>query len=281
MGAVFNSDVDPNISLGLNILDGCMGVNRFLSHSALGKDITNFNVDELLACSFMLADAMRNAGAVGTYYLMAPLYYEFLGHDRRPEYWDSVRVLHLLKRYATKHSKAGMWPMPSVFDPKSSWHKRMLNDLYHVVVARYGTALSYNPTVDGHWLGEDAVDVFSVLGDAISDFYYDASSENIIQAPDNPRNFDRWMKNTVLYTEQFNVISFLYLTAFFPHSVIELIGFSGKTGRRDSSWVFKDCSVDPQAVYDNKLALLKYGPCAVRIWIEQFAFKRKVGDMDG
>lgn len=262
-----NSDVDPNISLGLNILEGCANVHRNLNHPLFGRDITDGNVDELLSCSFMLADAMRNAGATGTYYLMAPLYYEFLGHERRPEYWDSIRVLHLLKKYATNHSKAGMWPMPPVFKPQYSKHKHMMSSLYPVVLAIYGNALSYNPPVDGHWLGEDSIDVFCILGEAISDFYYEASSENTIQAPENPRNFARWIRNMALYVKQPNVLAFLYLTIFFPHSVADAIGFAGKKGRSDPSWIFKMCSVEPQSVYDNKLSLLKYGPSAVRRWL--------------
>lgn len=276
---MYNSDIDPNVSLGLNILEGCRNVNTALNHPAFGMDVTDDNVDDLLSCAFILADTMRNVGATNTYYLMAPLYYEFLGHERRPEYWDSIRVLHLLKRYATNHSKDGMWPMPPVFKPGYIKHKQMMEDLYPVVSALYGTALSYNPSVDGYWLGRDSIDVFGTLSEAISDFYYDASSENIIQVPVNPMNFKRWVRNMLSYNNPPYSVAFMYLTMFFPSSVADAIGFSGKQGRRDPSWIFNNCFVDPQVVHSNKLTLLKYGPAAVRWWMTVLADKGGCADV--
>ena len=71
---MYNSDIDPTVSLGLNILEGCRNVNTAINHPAFGMDVTDDNVDDLLSCAFILADTMRNVGATNTYYLMAPLY---------------------------------------------------------------------------------------------------------------------------------------------------------------------------------------------------------------
>ena len=72
-----NSHVDPNISLGLNILDGVRASHADLGHKPFGVDGGSRTVQDMLRCSFMMAGALRDHGITGIYYQFPMLYYAY------------------------------------------------------------------------------------------------------------------------------------------------------------------------------------------------------------
>lgn len=263
-----NADIDPNISLGLNILESCAQLDAALDHPILSKDVTDRDVDELLACSFLMADAMRNAGVRGTYHIVAPLHYELL-QDKRPAYWDSVRVLHLLKRYAKAHAKNGAWPFPKALSVDSKAHLKLV-DIYPKVIEKYGPALSYAPNIDSYWLGDHSIDVFDALYDVLHDVYYDASSDaDVMGAPRYASEYKRWIKNTALGRNRPDLIAFLYLAMFFTPYMTFVIDQGIRSGRGDPSWLLKACFVDHDSLHVNRKTLLIYGPYSIKTVIQR------------
>ena len=85
-----NSHADPNISLGLNFLEGIRVANVGLNHKPFGLDIGHRNVHDLFRCAFRTVAALRDKGITGIYYQLPMMYYAYLMEkEMLPSYWDS------------------------------------------------------------------------------------------------------------------------------------------------------------------------------------------------
>lgn len=259
-----NSHVDPNISLGLNILDGIRAAHADLNHKPFGVDGGSRTVQDMLRCSFMLAGALRDHGITGIYYQLPMLYYAYQQETNTlPTYWDGIRVLHLLPKYANRYTHQGEWPIPTVIRKDKSRQK--LVDAYGGLVSHeFGKSLSFVPDIDAYWLG-DSVDVFGILGEQVHDLMVGAQhGEEQFDFPKNPQHFDRWLAASACI----NPIKagLLYLINFFPQ-VVSKLAFKEATSSVDQ--LTKLLGDDQGMVSENPFALLKFGAVALRLWLHE------------
>lgn len=259
-----NSHADPNVSLGLNILEGVRTSQVELNQKPFGLDIHKSNVRDLLAGAFMTADSLRNVGAVGVYYHMSMLYYANQADlGKLPKYWDSTRMLHLLPKFATKYSKAGEYPLLKVFR-EDKLRGKLVAKYGSVVTEKFGKPLSFVPDIDSYWLG-DGIDVFGELKEQIKDLMSLADiGEYVLPFPANPDRFDTWLRNTLTVEGDPVMAAMCYLVMFFPHRVSSLAFGKGSTNSARLMWLLGD---EQDMASQNLLALLKYGPPAIREWI--------------
>lgn len=259
-----NSHVDPNISLGLNILDGVRASHADLGHKPFGVDGGSRTVQDMLRCSFMMAGALRDHGITGIYYQFPMLYYAYQQEKGTlPTYWDGIRVLHLLPKYANQYTNHGEWPIPKVFI-KDRPRKKLVDAYSEPIKRGFGKPLSFVPSIDSYWLG-DSLRVFEVLGKQIHDLMVGAESgEEQFDFPKSSLHFDRWLAST-LSTNPIKA-GLLYLINFFPQVVSE-ISFGRSTGSVDR--LTKLLGDEQGMVSENSFALLKFGTLSLRLWIHE------------
>lgn len=264
---MFNSHLDSNVSLGLNILEGCAVVNRIEGNSAFGKDITEENVGDMMSCAFQMAEALKNIGVRGCYYQIAPMYHWSLtGAKRGPSFWDSIRMLHLLPRYVGANTKKGEWPLPMAFRLDTN-RKVMLDGYYAEEESSGQRPLSYVPEIDKYWLGDDALDVFAILEEPLKEVLKDANDGGFgFVFPSKAVTLNRWLKEKAESGKDCITAATLYLALFFPWRVTGLIMNQPMTA---VDWLFDALGDNKGVTRQNRLALLTYGPSAVREWIKK------------
>lgn len=263
---MFNSHLDSNVSLGLNILEGCINTNKKgNSHFTFGQDITEDNVADMLSCAFQTAEAMKNTGATGCYYQMAPMYHWSLCSAKRgPAYWDSIRMLHLLTKYVGNHTKKGEWPLPSAFR-QDTQRVAMING-YRQSGEDTTMALSYVPEIDKYWLGANSYDVFEILREPVTEMLKDADTGGIsFIFPDNSAGFKRWMKEKASTPEGYKIAATVFLVVFFPWRSSSLILTKPTTV---IDWLLDSLGDTEKTAKQNRLSLLTYGPACIRCWID-------------
>lgn len=263
---MYNSHLDSNVSLGLNILEGCAFVNRMEMHAPFGKDISEDNVGDMLSCAFQTAEALKNLGVTSCYYEMAPMYrWSLVKTNGGPTYWDSIRMLHLLSQYVGAHTKKGEWPLPIAFRSEPS-RKAMLEG-YKEIADAHQKPLSYTPEIDKYWLGDDAIEVFEILGEPLKELLLDATEGGFgFVFPDKPSGFKKWIAEKTMKTKDYTVASVLYLTMFFPWIVTSLIMQNPMT---NIDWLLDALGDENGVTQQNKLAVLEFGPIAIRCWIDK------------
>ena len=264
---MYNSHEDSNVSLGLNILEGCLNTNlQCHNHRNFGQDVSEENVTDMMSCAFQTAGALKNLGVTGCYYQLAPMYHWSLCSSKSgPAYWDSVRMLHLLPKYVGKHTKAGEWPLPSAF---------RLEGQRSAMIAGYTKfgensipALSYVPDIDDHWLGDNAVDVFGILRDELNEILIDADVGGIsFVFPDRAEEFKKWIKDKSTSTDGYKIVSAVFLTVFFPYRTTSMM-MEKPTPVAD--WLLDELGDTKRTAKQNLLPLLSYGPACIRFWIDK------------
>lgn len=271
---LFNSHLDSNVSLGLNILEGCLLANRRQDRTrkSFGVDISEDNVDNLLSCAFQTAGALRDLGATRCYLEMALMYFWSLEDSSRlPEYWDSVRMLHLLPKYVGTHTKAGEWPIPAAFK-SDKFRASLMEKYWDRFHTNYAQPLSYVPEIDKYWLGDSAVDVFRELDEPLTEVLQDATNGYGFVFP-KYGNLKQWLVNKLRATPRdYVTASVLFLVLFFPYRCTELI--PGMKPMTNVDWLLKDLGDEDLVCHHNKLTLLQLGPTCVRSWIGQIWRKR-------
>lgn len=264
---MFNSHLDSNISLGLNILEGCAEVNRMQIHPPFGKDVNEENVGDMMSCAFQTADALKNIGVTCCYYRMAPMYqwYLLVSSGKVPDYWDSIRMLHLLSKYVGTHTKKGEWPLPIAFRSESS--RKAMMEAYKEIEECNQKPLSYTPEIDKYWLGDNAIEVFEILGEPLKEILLDATEGGFgFVFPDKPTGFKRWIAEKTMKTKDYTVAATLYLTMFFPWIVTSLIMQNPMT---NIDWLLDALGDTNGITQQNKLYVLSFGPIAIRRWIDK------------
>ena len=263
---MFNSHLDSNISLGLNILEGCAEVNRMEMHAPFGQDISEENCGDMMSCAFQTAEALKNLGVTGCYYQMAPMYkWSLRQSSGGPAYWDSVRMLHLLSKYVGAHTKKGEWPLPIAFSSEPSRKAMMAS--YKDIEEHHQKPLSYTPEIDKYWLGDDAIEVFDILEEPLKDLLMDATEGGLgFVFPKRPSSFRHWIAEKTMKTKDYTVASVLYLTMFFPWIVTGLIMSNPMT---NVDWLFDALGDSNGMTQQNRLVVLEFGPIAIRRWIEK------------
>lgn len=264
---MYNSHLDSNVSLGLNILEGCLDTNmKCHNYRNFGQDISEENVSDMMSCAFQTADALKNLGITGCYYQMAPMYHwsRCLGKNG-PSYWDSIRMLHMLPKYVGGHTKKGEWPLPSSFiqvgtrTSMISGYKQSGEDVI--------PALSYVPDIDLHWLGENSLDVFGILQDELNEILIDADVGGLsFKFPDNASGFKKWIKEKSTATDGYKIVSTTFLTVFFPYRTTSII-MQKPTAVAD--WLLDELGDTNRTAKQNLLSLLAYGPSCIRFWIDK------------
>lgn len=261
-----NSHVDPNISLGLNFLEGIRVSNVEIGHKPFGLDIGHRNVQDMMKCAFKAVDTLRDTGAKNIYYHLPMLYYAHLmDQDALPSYWDGVRMFHLLPRYMNHYAEGKIWPFPKVL-VKEKPRNALYAKYGEVLAEQFGKPLSYVPDIDAYWLG-DSINVFDVLGEQIYGFMTGAElGEEGFRFPKSADHFDRWLYNELTINRNYICPGLLYLIHFFPqrvsmHAFDTIIGNADKLARMVGD--------DKEMVVNNPFALLKYGPPALKMWISE------------
>lgn len=289
---MYNSHKDPNFSLALNILDGCMQVQRvYRNKDKIGQDINAENASDMFRCAYQLADQMHKEAVAGLYFELAPiLFLRKTGASLRPDYvfedqpyFDPIRRLSLLPSFISKKITSGVWPLP--FDKRDV--SDMREDFYFVngdLLQLQMVPLSFMQD-DKLWLcpEEDKrdtrmLDVFSYLAIPVYELLSEAIEGQLrFEFPSNARTLDRWLRYQIVETQQYYIPATLYLLNFFPYQcasyvitrpttnvkfILDAIGADQPTG---------DSMEFMQMLF---LPLLKYGPLAIRFWIRELKGKK-------
>lgn len=267
---MYNSHLDSNVSLGLNILEGCLNTNiKCHNRRTFGQDINEENAADMMSCAFQMAGALKNIGVVGCYYQIAPAYNWSLcssySGSKGPAYWDSIRMLHLLTKYVGTHTKVGEWPLPSAF--RLDKQRAAILDGYLESGENKTPALSYTPDIDSHWLGDNALDVFGILRDELNEILIEADVAGIgFVFPEKASDFKKWIKEKAGLKDGCKIISTIFLTVFFPYRTTSVM-MEKPTAIAD--WLLEELGDDEHIARQNLLPLLLYGPGCIRFWISK------------
>lgn len=239
---MYNSDKDPNVSLGLNFIDTCMFMDDKLNRSTgvsargLGSDVkTSENFTDVLRCVFSIVEQARNEGFTGVYKLLPYMQYldlQSLGIN--PARWVSVRVLGLLPKYMNKRAvkrNENRIPLPSVL--KRSERLRLIFGKIDSLGGEPGLTgypLSFVPDIDLYWLKRGdtpIVDVFQsmkpILKEAIEPLIY---GEGQLEFPAQPNRIAGWFSRAITHAN-YIIPALCFLAYCFPQPLVNSLGRIG------------------------------------------------------
>lgn len=269
---MYNSHQDPNFSLALNIIDGCWQVQHLYKQKArIGQDVTPQNAQEMFRCAYQLASQMHKEAISGIYYELALALYlgqkDGLGGS---SYYDPIRRLSLLPRFALKRIAGENWKLP--------FNKDYIGEMREKVYKENDShlcPLSYVPE-DKIWLtypdDDRTLDVFRILHESLYELLSDAvEGQAPFQFPNRMSSSEQWLKLNFM-NGNYSIPGTLYLLHFFPYRCSQVIR---KRPTANARYILDALGADQptgdsfetmQVIF---LSLLKYGPSSVRLWIDQ------------
>lgn len=299
---MYNSHKDSAFSLALNIIDGCVQTRRvYQKKEGIGQDIKTENAVDMFRCAYQLANQFKHDNITGLFFELSPILFlkqasehrelkttDDLNNTSAVFYYDPVRRLHLLPQYVQERIVAGSWPLPFGNFEKDNLQKiryiseKLRSDYYYVVKDPYMMVpLSFVPDIDMHWLcpepekrEERVIDVFQWLADDIAQIINDALEIGTqFPFPFNARTPDRWLcSNITMGNTDWYIPAVLYLLNFFPYRVAELVTDRPTVNVRyilDALGARLPLGDSMEYMQYLFLPLLKYGPFAIRMWIQE------------